>query len=50
MYYILRTIAEMSIFGPSLDDSSGEGTDDPEPVQYWFAVVRGLQVGVHYTW
>lgn len=45
----------MTLYGPlaandSDSDSSRSGTDEPYPIVHWFAVVRGLQVGVRESW
>lgn len=45
----------MTLYGPlesndSDTSSSRSGTDDPNPIPYWFAVTRGLQVGVRKSW
>lgn len=45
----------MTIYGPgatgSDTDSNREWSDDPEPIiEHWYAVIRGLKVGVCVGW
>lgn len=34
----------------SSDTDLSSEPDDSEPIQYWFALIRGIQVGVYGTW